>query len=1077
MAGQGKRALFVIGMLSLLLTGFLWLRELNLEERRAKDVFRSQAGLIVNEIEAQVGRYEHLLRSSGAGQSVEQHTNPESWRSYVASLDIERDYPAIAGFGLVMLVKEADKDAFLRKARELRPDFKIFPSRAYPEHYVNYVLEPSGAYRAVGFDVASREDRKEAADRARESGEIAISGKTSLIIPGATTADVLLYLPLYQTSMPPDTPEQRQKALWGWMVAGMSIPKLMANILDRTGALADIAIYDNAVKSPETLLFTTKPLEAADGGTHLRFTTQRQFAGRPWLIEFTSRREFEESVETGRAFVILSGGVAATILMALTAWILLSAKARAETRAESRLTELERERDYATAVLTASPAAILTLDEQGAITKANRMGGVLTGRLSSDLVGMAFPQVFVPVEDRSVFLRQMLALKAGGDPLVVEMGLPQGETGRILNWTIQAVRDAVRNVRYFVAAGVDVTQRWQAEESLKAERALFLSGPVVVFRWKAEAGWPVEYVSPNVIQFGCIPEALMSGKLPFVDLIHPDDLGPVATEVAKLTAQGANSFEQKYRLVRPNDGDVRWVEDRTLIERDARGRVLSYLGYLVDVTDREKSLESKRDSEKRIARVLATSSEGYWELDSEWRTIAVNPALLAMLEVDEASIMGRTPQEFMAPGWEERMRAVVDERNSREHRSFDMAYRAASGRVVHARVNATSLFDRKGKLIGSFGLITDVTAEKIAEEALLSEQGRLRLIVDSLPLALVISRLDEALVLNANNAACQLFGLGGRDMEGRSPFEFYVDPGDRNRFAALLHERGTVIDFEALMKRLDGSTFWGLLSARLVSFEGSDCALIGCVDITARKQADAKLASMADELSRSNAELEQFAYVASHDLQEPLRMIASYVQLLERRYGGKLDKDAHEYIDFAVDGAKRMQALITDLLEFSRVSRKGTPLIPVELDRIVAEALVNLSAAVEESQAVVDVASMPTVRGDAAQLVRLFQNLIGNAIKYRKPDTAPAIRVSASKKSSGYWEISIQDNGIGINEAYFERIFIIFQRLHTRADYPGTGIGLALCKKIVERHGGQIGLRSIEGEGSTFIFTLPGLTH
>jgi signal transduction histidine kinase len=224
------------------------------------------------------------------------------------------------------------------------------------------------------------------------------------------------------------------------------------------------------------------------------------------------------------------------------------------------------------------------------------------------------------------------------------------------------------------------------------------------------------------------------------------------------------------------------------------------------------------------------------------------------------------------------------------------------------------------------------------------------------------------------------------------------------------------------------------------------------------------------ELKRSNAELEQFAYVASHDLQEPLRMVASYVQLVARRYRGKLDEDADEFIQFAVDGATRMQALINDLLAYSRVGSKGKPLLPTNLDSVLDDALANLSVRLKETKAEVTRASLPPVVADSSQLTQLFQNLIGNALKF-VADSHPRLRVVAAS-DEGLVRVSISDNGIGIDPRFEKRIFEVFQRLHTREEYPGTGIGLAVCRKIVERHGGRIWVESEPGRGATFHFTL-----
>ncbi|WP_052849804.1 sensor histidine kinase [Streptomyces avicenniae] len=238
------------------------------------------------------------------------------------------------------------------------------------------------------------------------------------------------------------------------------------------------------------------------------------------------------------------------------------------------------------------------------------------------------------------------------------------------------------------------------------------------------------------------------------------------------------------------------------------------------------------------------------------------------------------------------------------------------------------------------------------------------------------------------------------------------------------------------------------------------------------ERARARLDEQAMELRRSNDELEQFAYVASHDLQEPLRKVASFCQLLQRRYGGQLDDRADQYIGFAVDGANRMQVLINDLLLFSRVGRMNAESRPIDLDATLTSVLDALSVSVEETGTEVTHDPLPHVTGDASQLVMLFQNLVSNAVKFRAPDRAPRIHVGA-ERDGDLWRLSVTDNGIGIEPEYAERVFVIFQRLHTRDAYPGSGIGLAMCKKIVEYLGGTISVDPTHGDGTRIVFTLP----
>lgn len=242
-------------------------------------------------------------------------------------------------------------------------------------------------------------------------------------------------------------------------------------------------------------------------------------------------------------------------------------------------------------------------------------------------------------------------------------------------------------------------------------------------------------------------------------------------------------------------------------------------------------------------------------------------------------------------------------------------------------------------------------------------------------------------------------------------------------------------------------------------------------EIQERTLVEQRLARQAEELERSNADLEQFAYVASHDLQEPLRMVASYTRLLAKRYRGQIDENADEFITYIVDGALRMQQLINDLLAFSRIGTRGEAFQPVALSDVMGRVLRTLQAAVQENGAEVVVQPLPTVMADPLQMELLLQNLTANAIKFRSQST-PSVTVSA-ERDTNMWVIRVADKGIGLDMRYADRIFVIFQRLHTAAEYPGTGIGLALCKKIVERHGGRIWVESSLGKGATFCFTIP----
>jgi PAS domain S-box-containing protein len=350
----------------------------------------------------------------------------------------------------------------------------------------------------------------------------------------------------------------------------------------------------------------------------------------------------------------------------------------------------------------------------------------------------------------------------------------------------------------------------------------------------------------------------------------------------------------------------------------------------------------------------------------------------------------------------------------------------------------------------------------------------------------IIQWVNPAFTRLTGYSAAEALGQNPRVLKsGAHPPEFY-----RDLWRTVL--AGRVWHSEIVNKRKDGSCYTEEMIITPVLDSGG--AVVNFIaikpDVTERKQAEAALAQAKAALERQNRELEQtvaartaslrqaltemerFAYVASHDLQEPLRTVASFSQLLARRYEGKLDADADEFIHFIVDGATRMQALINDLLALSRIETRGKTFGPVDCEELLQAVRENLNAAIAESGAVITHDPLPVLFGDRTQLTQLLQNLFSNAIKFRRPAAPPQIHVSAARQDGG-WRLSVRDNGIGIDPQFFERIFIIFQRLHNRDEYPGTGIGLAICKKIVERHGGRLWVESAPGSGSTFQFTIP----
>jgi light-regulated signal transduction histidine kinase (bacteriophytochrome) len=296
-------------------------------------------------------------------------------------------------------------------------------------------------------------------------------------------------------------------------------------------------------------------------------------------------------------------------------------------------------------------------------------------------------------------------------------------------------------------------------------------------------------------------------------------------------------------------------------------------------------------------------------------------------------------------------------------------------------------------------------------------------------------------------------------------------PAHREAFFAHPQKRSIGCRGDLFGRRKDGSEFPVGIGLNPLEIDDELCVLSAIVDLTQRKRAEQALEHYAAELERSNQELQQFAYVASHDLKEPLRMIGSYTMLLAEEYLDRLEGDARKYLRYITDGAARMTTLIDELLDYSRVGRTDDHFRPVNLAEVVRTVLEDLRVAIEESQAVIEVGELPVVEGNPTRLAQLFQNLLANAIKFRG-DRPPRIRVACTR-NGGDWTIAVEDDGIGIPREQHGRIFQLFQRLHTCQEYPGTGIGLAVCRKIVQTHGGRIWVESQGGQGTTFRFTLP----
>ncbi|MFA4985922.1 MAG: PAS domain S-box protein [Candidatus Brocadiia bacterium] len=481
-------------------------------------------------------------------------------------------------------------------------------------------------------------------------------------------------------------------------------------------------------------------------------------------------------------------------------------------------------------------------------------------------------------------------------------------------------------------------------------------------------------------------------------------------------------------------------------------------------------------SEGALAHVFETASVGM-SITLPTGEISVNKAY--------CDLLGYTPEELKLHKWQDvtppgDIESVQDEfsqllTGGKSSTRFDKRYVHKNGSLIWADVSVALLRDSAGNPLYFAKTIVDITQRKQAEDALRETNEYLENLFNYANAPIIVWD-PRFRITRFNRAFESLTGRSAAEVIGQS-IEILFPPEEVQTSMDLIRRTLTGEHWETVeigILHLDGSVrtvIWN--SASVCAADGTSpvATIAQGQDITERKVAEERLKRTLAELSRSNKELEQFAYVASHDLQEPLRMVSSFTQLLAERYKDQLDEKARKYINYAVDGAVRMQRLIIDLLAYSRVGTRGKPLVPTDSHAILGEAIRDLAAAIEENRAIITNDDLPTVISDGTQLEQVFQNLLANAIKFHGNEQ-PRIHVSA-RDERHEWVFSVKDNGIGIEKQHAARVFEIFQRLHNRQEYPGTGIGLAVCKRIVERHGGRIWFESEPGSGTTFFFTVP----
>ncbi|MCA9057146.1 MAG: PAS domain S-box protein [Planctomycetaceae bacterium] len=749
--------------------------------------------------------------------------------------------------------------------------------------------------------------------------------------------------------------------------------------------------------------------------------------------------------------------------------------------------ELQQQQDLLTTLVENIPDAVFFKDRQGRFIRVNPA-------MARD-AGFASPSGMIGLTDFDIWDIGIAEQARADEEEIMQTGRPViGKQERICNaegnderWVVTTkmpLRDQAGRITGTFGLAHDittlkVTEAWLSESQDRFERAV-QGAADGLWDWDIETG-EVWYAPRfrELLGYGTQDsEQFPSLRSSFVNHLHPDDRPSVLKSFDDHLLRGVPHVIE-YRL-RMADGRYRWFCGRGLAIRNRDGVAVRMAGSIQDITERRNAETELQRTKLQLQQALEGGNVGMWEWDIVTNDVVVSPETLAQL--------GEGPGDEWTSldDWEKRLHPddaadavkrttdYIQGRSEKYESSFRLRHKDGSWRWILSRGKVFR--DASGNPRRFIGCHVDVTNQRRVEQALAESEARFRGIFNQ-TFQFIGLLSPDGIVLDANRAALNAAGLEAEDVIGKKFWEtvYWTHDPDlqaRLKLAVQRAAAGKFDRFEAHHLAPDGSVIQVDFSLKpALDDHGNVVYLIPeGRDVTMLKMAEADLTARTEELQRSNQELEQFAYVASHDLQEPLRAIIGYCQLLELDYTERLDEEGRDIVTRIVAGGKRMHQLISDLLEYSRVHRKGRPLEPTELNLVTEEATTLLSGTIREAGAKLQIENLPTVMGDRVQLMQLMQNLIGNALKYRA-DRVPEIRISAEDDDT-HWRIRVQDNGIGIDPEYFEQVFVIFKRLHTREEYPGTGIGLAVCKRIVERHGGRIWVESSPGQGATFVFTL-----
>lgn len=733
-------------------------------------------------------------------------------------------------------------------------------------------------------------------------------------------------------------------------------------------------------------------------------------------------------------------------------------------RAEQAL--MESEERYRILADTANDAMFLADIETGIIVDANKGAEKLLSLSRDDIIGLHQTQLHP--KEKADYYSKLFGQCAQKEEFFAEGIYVSDKAGHKIPVEISSRITEISGRKFMHGIFRDVTEHKRAEEKLQASEKRFrdLATCSSDWFWEVDVEGRYTYCSEQVVKVLGYTAEEMLGKTPF-DFMPPEEVACIREKFEKIVKTQEAVIDLETWNINKEGKSVCLLTNGVPIY-DKKGDFAGYRGVDKDITERKQAEKTLKDSEELFRTIFEYGGLGISLVNMDGWPTFFNPMIQELLGYSKEELCSMHYSEFTYPEDLALSGKYFKEINEgkRDKYQIEKRYIRKDGNLVWCRVTVSVVRDVKNKPLYVIALLENIDERKRVEE----ELKKFKHISDISSDAYFFVD-SNAKFLYVNKTACKLMGYSEDELLtlGVPDVDVVYDIIKYRELFDLI-QKEIIPPIETVNKRKDGTIFPSEITVTGYQIGNKPYMFAALRDISSRKEAELQLQKTMEELARSNEDLQQYVNVASHDLQEPLRMVTSFLQLLERRYKGKLDSDADEFIAYAVDGAIRMRALINALLEYSRVGIYGRTVELTDCNAVLEQALVNLQAIIEENGATVTHDLLPTVRADGMQLVQLFQNLIKNAVKF-KSEKKPKIHISASQEN-GEFVFSVSDNGIGIAPEYFEKIFKMFQRLHDRTEYAGTGIGLAICKKIVERHGGQIWLESEPGKGTTFYFTL-----